>query len=72
MDARRTMAAEKAHGRWGQYQEQVGSNGDGGERRARGEVQEGSDNTSEGWIGESAEDSEGSETEEEATTVGRP
>ena len=50
----------------------MSSNGDGGDRRTRGGVQEGSDDASKEWSGESAEDSERSETEEEATTTGGP
>ena len=54
-----------------QGHDQVSSNGDGGERRER-DGQEESDDASEGWIGKSAEDSEGLETEEEGMMAGGP
>ena len=66
------MTAEKARRRQGNDQEQVSSNGDGGERRTRGDDQEWSKDASEEWSGESAEDFTGTATEEEATTMGGP
>ena len=68
--SRKRTTAEKARGIQGHDQEQVSSNGDGGERRVRGDGQEGSGDASEEWSGESAEDSAGLKTEEEATTAG--
>ena len=61
--ARRRTTAEKECGRRGH--KQVSSNGDGGERRDIGDEQKESNNASKGWSGKSAEDLEGSETEEE-------
>ena len=45
---------------------------DGGERCERGGSQKERDDASEGWIGKSAEDSEGLETEEEGMMAGGP
>ena len=64
----RTMTDTK-RGRQGH--DQVSSNGDGGERRER-DGQEESDDASAGWSGVSAENSAGSETEEDGMTAGRP
>ena len=68
--ARRKKTAEQACGRRGQEQEQVSSDGDGGEHRARGGDQERSDDASEEWSGDNTEKSEGSSTEEEEITAG--
>ena len=51
-------------------QDQVISDGDGGEHRERGEGQEGSDDASKEWSGKSTGESEGSAMEEEATNAG--
>ena len=48
------------------------SDRNGGERRARGDGQEGGDDASKEWSGESAEDLVGSDMEEELMTVGGP
>ena len=50
-------------------QDQVSSDKDRGKRRER-DVQEESNDTSEGWSSESAEDLAGSETEEDGMTAG--
>ena len=47
--------AEQARGIRVQEQEQVSSDGDGGEHRARGDSQEGSNDVSEEWSGENME-----------------
>ena len=64
--------AEQAPGLRGQtwYQDQVSSDGDGGEHRTRGESQEGSGDASEGWSGKSMGELEESATEEEAKNKG--
>ena len=49
---------------------QVSSDGDGVERREIWDGQEESDDASQGWIRENAEDLAGSETEEEGMNVG--
>ena len=61
---RRRTTAEKVCGRKGHNHKQMRSDRDGKERRAREDGQEGSNDTSEGWSGKSAEDSAGLETEE--------
>ena len=70
--ARRRTTAEQARGRRDQtrHQGQVISDGKEGEHCARGEGQEGSNDASEEWSGESTGGSEGSEMEEEATNAG--
>ena len=60
--AKRRTIAEKEHGRRGH--DQVSRDGDGGEHRKRRDGEEESDDASEGWSNESAEDSAGLETEE--------
>ena len=66
------MTAEQAHRGLGQeaHRYQLSRDDKGGEYRARGDGQEGSYNTSEEWSGADSEESEGSATEEEATTAG--
>ena len=55
----------------GQDQDQLSSNGDWGELRKR-DGQEESDDASEEWSGRSADDSGGSDTEEDRMTAGGP
>ena len=69
--AARRKTADQARGGWVQYhRDQVSRNVEGGEYRARRADQEGIDDKSAEWSGADSEETEGSATEEEATTAG--
>ena len=71
--ARRTSADQARRGKvQTRHQDQVSSDGKGGEYHARGANQEGSNDKRAEWSGADSEEMEGLAIEEEATTVGWP